>query len=153
MPRHLGAAGAYQARHGNDLAGVQGEADVLSTTPPLRSPRPAGLLARRYPWPLRVGEIDIAPHHGLDQGVLIELVDAAAADQVAIPQHRDAIADPEDFIQVVRDVEQGNPLRFQRAMMVNNRSISELVKTAVGSSRINTLLFNESALAMATICW
>ncbi len=58
-------------------------------------------------------EIDLAPDHGLHQGILVEFGDAAAADQGAVAQHRHPVANLEDFIQVVRDVKQGDALGLQ----------------------------------------
>ena len=38
-------------------------------------------------------------------------------------------------------------------MMANSRSASASVSAAVGSSKISTLQFSVSALAISTICW
>ena len=74
-------------------------------------------------------------------------------DHLAVAHDRDAVGDPRDLVEPVRDVEDGDPSRLELPDRRSNRpSISRSVSVAVGSSMITTLASMASALAISTRC-
>ena len=74
------------------------------------------------------------------------------ADVTAVAQRRDPVGDAEDLLQPVGDVDDGDPPRLQTAHDRKSRSASCLLNADVGSSRISSFAWCDSACAIATSC-
>jgi hypothetical protein len=105
-PQQLAATGAEQAGDADDLAGAHLEVDRLGRARRLEA---GELQARRADLTLRVRieVLDLAAHHRGDQVVVVELVHARRAGELAVAQDRHPVADLEHLLEVVGDVHDG----------------------------------------------
>src|ERR1700748_1505592 len=54
-----------------------------------------------------------APYHSCNEPILIDVRNPGGSGHAAISEHRDLICDTEDFLEVVRNEENAEPLRAQ----------------------------------------
>ena len=114
--RGLGAARAEQAAEPDDLAAAHREVDPRAGCERWRSPSASSSTS---PWRARAaaelghaGGLDVgdrAAEHVGDQRDLARLADGADRDGPAVAHHRDAVADREELVEEVRDVEHRDP--------------------------------------------
>ena len=100
----VGGAGAELAGEADDLAGTDGEAHRLAEAvgeQPLDAKQ--RLVAERAAG--REHGLEIAAEHHGDDGVDVELGGRLRRQAPAVPEHRDAVGDAEDFGQAVGDVD------------------------------------------------
>ena len=111
----FGAAGPDESREAQDFAVTQFEAHVAH----LRVPQiPDGQRdGARFPRRTRVVRFEIATDHQADQLALIQFRGGLRADGAAIPQDRDAVGEPLDFLQAMRDVDDAHALAGQSAQL------------------------------------
>ena len=64
--------------------------------------------------PRRIDAGERPPDHHPHQRVAVEIPGPAAACDLAIPHHDDALADREDLVELVRDVDEGDALGRER---------------------------------------
>ena len=104
------AAGADEAGEAENLAAPQLEADVLEVD----AGKAAAHRERRRPARLVGKEVfvdfDLAARHEREQLLLVHARDWEMADQLAVAQHGDLVADLEDFFRLVRD--EDDPFAF-----------------------------------------
>ena len=111
----LGATGALQAGDADDLAGAQLEVDVVDVAVAGAAQLEARLA--EHGALLGLGEVrgDRAADHAAHQLVGVELRGRAARDERAVLQHGDGVAEVEDLLQPVRDVEDRDAARLEAA--------------------------------------
>ena len=112
--QQLGTAGAHQAVQAEDLALAHIKGDVLQVGRVLggqvldgQDGVAGGVVHRREPAFQRTAD------HGGDQLVHVGLFGGLGHDQVAVAQHRDLVADLEDLVHLVGNVDQRNALRLE----------------------------------------
>ena len=112
----LGAAGAHEPVQAEDLALAHVERDVLQVGIELRGEvldrqnRIAGLVVDR-----REAVVERAAHHGGDELVHVGVGGVLGHDHVAVAQHRHVVADLEDLVHLVRDVDERDALALELA--------------------------------------
>ncbi len=72
--------------------------------------------------------------------------------ELAVAQHRQAVAETEDLVEPVRDVEDDGALARSRSISANRISLSRDDSEEVGSSSAMTRASSMTALAISTIC-
>ena len=145
--RKLRAPGADQARDAKDLARVEGEADVRRSGPAL-SPRPEA--PRRRPCLRALWRADSPSARPTIMRISSSREDPSPASSATRWPSRSTVtpvADAEDLVQMVRDVDDATPRRLRRVDHREQQSASPL-STAVGSSMMRTRPSSESARAV-----
>ena len=113
--RQLRPSGTHQTKHTDDFVAVHSQADGLRGTRPghvveLEHGTAEGPRAARG-----IHLFDLASHHLPHEHVHRERGHAAAGDDGAIAQHRDAIAEAEHIPKLMRDIDDGQPRVAQLA--------------------------------------
>ena len=112
----LGSAGADQAIQTEDLALADVKGDILQVRLVLggkvldRQDRLAGLVVDR-----REAVLERTADHCGDQLVHVGVLGALGHDEVAVTKHRDVVADLEDLVHLVRDVDERDALALEHA--------------------------------------
>ncbi len=108
----LGTTGPEQAGEAHYLPGHDVETEGGDDSPLAIVPeRHHGLVAaQRLARPLEGIVVQLAPQHHLDQLQLWQCLGVAGADQLAVAQHCDAIADGVDLIEKMGDEDEAHPL-------------------------------------------
>ncbi len=102
--------------------------------------------------PLQGIVVQFATQHHFHQLNLRQLAGLAAADEAAVTQHGDAVADRIDWSRKWVTKIRLTPLSLSWRIRVNSISTSWVSRLAVGSSRISTLADRSMARQIATIC-
>ena len=63
-------------------------------------------------------DVHLVPQHHFDQTLLVDLADGGRAHMVAVTQHDQAITDFKNFMQMMGDQDNRDPLLFQRARQI-----------------------------------
>ena len=103
------AAGADEAGEAENLAAPQVEADVLEVDAG-KAAHVENDVARRGCGIEVLVDFDFAARHQGEQPLLVHAGDGEMADQLAVAQHGDLVADLEDFFRLVRD--EDDPFAF-----------------------------------------
>ena len=149
----LGAAAALQAGDPHDLAGSQFQVDAVDVAVAGTAQFEARLAERRCP-PRPPGKYvgDGAADHAAHQFVGVELGGRAARHECAVLQHGDGVAEVEDLLEPVRDVEDRDAARLQPAH--DRVEQLDLVVGERGGRLVHrmTRASTESAFTISTIC-
>ena len=144
--RGLGPAGAEQAGQPHDLAGAHVDRHVVEHVAAAsgRSPRSTGarllrrVVARRSASVARATS-DIAAEHHRDELEPRDLGDRSGVDQPPVAQHGDRVAEPEDLVEPVPDVDDRDAVRGAGGRPPPiRRSTSRGSSEEVGSSMMTT---------------
>src|SRR5690242_7935823 len=113
--RQLGAAGSDQAGEAEDLAPAHGKRDIADSA--FRAGEPARFEDDLADGHIALGEdgVDVAAYHETDQAGAIDLAQFARGDLPAVAQDGDPIGDGGDFLQAVRNIDDADAGRAQRA--------------------------------------
>ena len=165
--RKLGAARSHQSGDADHFALPHVEADILDHLPlgmqrmidvPIRNleHRLADLCMAR-----RVAVGQLAPHHRLDDAVLVDLfsLGVECIDRLAIADHRDAVGDLHHLIQLVGDEHRRDALRPEALQQFEQRigiGFVEARRRLVEDQQLDRLVerfgdFNELLLAGADV--
>ena len=102
----------------------------------------------------RVALEDGATDHHLDQRrAARHLRQRLGRDVLAVAQDGDGVAQREDLVELVRDVDDRDAAARSRRITPKSRSTSRSDSAAVGSSMMMTLAPEEAARAISTICF
>ncbi len=107
------SACADQTGEADDLACVDVERDVLETAAGEVLDPKNRITDRRRGFRELVG--DLSTNHLFDDAVLVDLVDAAAVNILAVTEDRDFVADLKDLVHLVGDVDDADALLLQAA--------------------------------------
>ncbi len=145
--RGRAAAGPEQAREAHDLAGVHDDVHVLEHVAPGEPVRLEHDLALIGPGLVPEtrdpgGGRDLPAQHEPDQAQAGERGDRARVDEAAIPQHGHRVADPEDLVEPVRDVDDGD------ALCPEHRDRGEQAIDLGGFERRGRLIHDEHAMPL-----
>ena len=147
----LGAAGADQARHAEDLAARAGTGRRAWSAWAVRPQagdlehRAAGRALGRH-----VERFQVAADHHADHGVVPDLAPRQFAHDAAVAQHHDPVGAVLDLVQAVRDEDHATPPALSSAITFSRRAVSEAVRLEVGSSMMTMRASSDSALAIST---
>ena len=111
---HLGAAGPHQPGQPQNLPAVQVKADTVHKAAAGQvAHRQDNLPDRRFLLGEEIGQL--SPDHHRDQAVAVGVGRPHRGNVLPIPKDRDLVGNLEDLIHLVGDVDDGHPLRFERA--------------------------------------
>ena len=113
----LAAAGAHEPVDAEDLAGLERQRHVVDRKPAGRA-RQADVLGAKHlgagPVIIRLGKIlGVGADHLPDDPLRVDVLHLLLAGDVAVAQHGDVVADADQLLQSVRDVDDCHALRLQ----------------------------------------
>ena len=106
--RHFAATRADETGEAEHFASAQGEGDVLELAGGGKILHAQQFLARLFLQMSGRHGYDVAPDHLVDDALRVRLRDGFGGDVPAIAQHGDGVAQAEDFLHAMRDVEDGD---------------------------------------------
>ena len=121
MPSTSSAARAYQTADAEDLAAADGKADALYLV--VRADDVLRLKNDIADFGLQLGEYigNLAADHHFDELSLVEVLGVARTDVLTVAVNADTVADGEDFVHTVRNIDNGNALSGQAADMLEQQ--------------------------------
>ena len=117
----LAAACAYQTADAEDLAAADGKADALYLV--VRADDVLRLKNDIADFGLQLGEYigNLAADHHFDELSLVEVLGVARTDVLTVAVNADTVADGEDLVHTVRNIDNGNALSGQAADMLEQQ--------------------------------
>ena len=117
----LAAARAYQTADAEDLAAADGKADALYLV--VGTDDVLCFKNDIADFGLQLGEYigNLAADHHFDELSLVEVLGVARTDVLTVAVNADTVADGEDFVHTVRNIDNGNALCGQAADMLEQQ--------------------------------
>ena len=149
--RQLRASRAHKTGQADDLALAHREGDIRHLSRNRQVPDCKGRLPD-FPRVRFVGR-ETAPDHSGDEPILIDVRDLRGPGHAAVPKHRHLVCDAEDFLEVVRNEDDSEPLRAQ-AFDRGEQDVDAGSHRARRSARRERECAHQPriALAISTIC-